>query len=96
MPIEQQNLIAAQQAATGMGPVLGNPSDTSSFYFPGKPKAMGPRTTNTVAFTAALGVICLNAVWGESVAVVMCTTGLTTMAYKLGKEIIIFMAKNMK
>jgi hypothetical protein len=107
MPIEQQNFIAAQQAATGMGPAsgnlapaggpgAGNPSDLPSFYLPAKPKAVGPRAANTVAFTAALGVICLNALWGEPVAIVMCTTGLSTIVYKLGKEIVIFMAKNIK
>ena len=104
MPIEQQNLIAAQQAmgpalgnpAGGPGPGAGNPSGPPSFYLPPKPKAVVPRAVNTVAFTTALGIICLNAVWGEPVAVVMCTTGLTSVAYKLGKEIVIFIAKNIK
>jgi hypothetical protein len=108
MPIEQQRLIAAQQAGQ-LGPILGNPtggpnigpgavnqSDPPSFYIPGKPRSVVPRAVNTVAFTTALGVICLNAAWGEPVAILMCSSGLMGLAYKLGKEVVGFMAKNIK
>ena len=99
MPIEQQHLIAAQQMG-GMpkGPAIGQrgPTNPPSFYIPGKPGSVGTRAANTVAFTTALGVICLNATWGEPVAIVMCTTGLVGVAYELGKEVVLFMAKNIK
>jgi hypothetical protein len=103
MPIEQQRLIAAQQAGQigGMagipeGPVIGQrgPTNTPSFYIPGKPRSVGPRAINTVAFSTALGIICLNAGWGEPVAIMMCSYGLVGIAYKLGKEVVIFMARN--
>ena len=100
MPAEQQCLIATQQMG-GMpkgpeGPAIGQrgPTNPPSFYIPGKPGSVGPRALNTVAFTTALGVICLNAAWGEPVAIMMCSTGLVGIAYKLGKEVVLFMAKN--
>jgi len=96
MPIEQQRLIATQQMG-GMpkGPVIEQrgPTNPPSFYIPGKPKSVGPRAVNTVAFTTALGVICLNVVWGEPVAILMCSTGLVGVAYRLGKEVVLFMAR---
>lgn len=94
MPIEQQRLIAAQQAGHAMGQLA--PTNPPSFYIPGKPKTTLPRAVNTVAFTTALGVICLNAAWGEPVAILMCSSGLMGIAYKLGKEVVMFMAKNIK
>lgn len=97
MTIEQQRLIATQQmGGMSKGPAIGQrgPTNPPSFYIPGKPKLVGPRAVNTVAFTTALGVICLNAAWGEPVAILMCSTGLVGVAYKLGKEVVLFMAKN--
>ena len=38
-------------------------------------------------------IVCLNALWGKTVAIVMCSSGLTTLAYKLGKEVVLFMAR---
>lgn len=98
MPIEQQRLIAAQQAGIPIGPAIGQrgPTGAPSFYIPGKPRLVGPRAVNTVAFSTALGVICLNAAWGEPVAIMMCSSGLVGIAYKLGKEVVLFMAQNMK
>lgn len=97
MPIEQQRLIGAQQIG-GMpkDPAINQriPTNPPAFYIPDKPLSVGPRAVNTVAFTSALGVICLNAVWGEPVAILMCSTGLMGIAYKLGKEVVLFMAKN--
>ena len=99
MPIEQQRLIAAQQMG-GMpkGPAINQrgPTNPPLFYIPDKPGSVGTRAVNTVAFTTALRVICLNAVWGEPVAILMCSTGLVGVAYKLGKEVVLFMAKNIK
>lgn len=99
MPIEQQRLIAAQQMG-GMpkGPAINQrgPTNLPSFYIPDKPGSVGTRAVNTVAFTTALGVICLNAAWGEPVAILMCSTGLVGVAYKLGKKGVLFMAKNIK
>ena len=99
MPIEQQRLIAAQQMG-GMpkGPAIiqRGPTNPPSFYIPDKPGSVGARAVNTVAFTTALGIICLNAAWGEPVAILMCSSGLVGVAYKLGKEVVLFMAKNMK
>lgn len=94
MPIQQQRLIAAQQAGQ-RGPGIGQPGPTSPplFYIPEKPILASTRAVNTVAFITALGVIYLNAVWGEPVAILMCSSGL---AYKLGKEVLIFMARNTK
>ena len=54
------------------------------------------RAVNTVAFTTALGVVCLNAAWGEPVAILMCSSGLVGLAYHVGKEVVLFMAKNIK
>ena len=99
MPVEQQRLLAAQQMGgmpQGAATNAGGPTNLPSFYIPDKPGSVGTRTANTVAFTAALGVICLNAAWGEPVAIVMCSTGLVGLTYKLGKEVVLFMAKNMK
>lgn len=98
MPIEQQRLIAAQQMGRmPIGPEIDRrgPTNPPSFYIPGKPRSVVPRAANTVAFTTAVGIICLNAAWGEPVAILMCSTGLVGVAYKLGKEVVLFMAKNM-
>jgi hypothetical protein len=98
MPIEQQRLIAAQQMGRmPIGPAIDRrgPTNPPSFYIPGKPRSVVPRAANTVAFTTAVGIICLNAAWGEPVAILMCSTGLVGVAYKLGKEVVLFMAKNM-
>jgi len=75
MPIEQQQLIAAQQAGQ-RGPGIGQPGPTNppSFYIPDKPRLASVRAANTVAFTTALGVVCLNAAWGEPVAIIMCSS----------------------
>ena len=104
MPIEQQRILAAQQMGRqmpGMPPGMppggpGGPIGPPSFYIPEKPTAIRSRTINTAAFTAALGVVCLNAAWGEPVAIMMCSSGLVGLAYKLGKEVVLFMAKNIK
>ena len=103
MPIEQQRLIAAQQAGKAMpgmpnsaGMCQTGPTNPPSFYIPDKPRSVVPRAANTVAFTTALGIICLNAAWGEPVAILMCSSGLVGVAYKLGKEVVIYMAKNIK
>lgn len=100
MPIEQQHLIAAQQAGK-VGPTIGQigqagPTEPPTFWIPDRPLVTGSRAANTVAFTAALGVICLNAAWGEPVAIIMCSSGLVSLSYKLGKEVVIFMARNLK
>ena len=95
MPIEQQRLIAAQQAGRGMPIAQLGPTDPPAFYIPDKPVLKGTRAANTALFTASLGVICLNAAWGEPVAVLMCTSGLAGLAYKIGKDIVIFMAKSL-
>jgi hypothetical protein len=101
--MEQQRLIAAQQAGqiggmAGMpiGPAIGQrgPTDAPSFYIPDKPRLVGPRAVNTVAFTTALGIICLNAAWGEPVAIMMCSTGLIGIAYKLGREVSTVVARH--
>ena len=74
---------------------IGQTGPTSpSFYIPDKPRLVGPRAVNTIAFTGALGVICLNAAWGEPVAILMCSSGLVGIVYKLGKDVVLFMAKN--
>ena len=105
MPVEQQRILAAQQSGQlgatpgmpgGPGITREGPTSTSSFYLPGKPQLTSSRAINTAAFTTALGVICLNAVWGEPVAIIMCSSGLVSLAYSLGKEVVLFMAKNMK
>lgn len=98
MPLEQQHRIAAQQAGK-LGPMPGvetGPTSPPSFYIPGKPTTVARRAINTTAFATAMGIICMNAVWGEPVAVIMCSSGLMTLAYKLGKEVVLFMTKNMK
>lgn len=97
MPIEQQRLIAAQQMGRiPIGPAIDGrgPTNPPSFYIPGKPRSVVPRAVNTVAFTSAVGIICLNAAWGEPVAILMCSTGLVGVAYRLGKEVVLFMSKN--
>jgi hypothetical protein len=102
MPADMQQRLAAQQAG-GLykpqpptpGPGGSGPASPPSFYVPDKPAKVGPRAVNTVAFTASLGVICLNAVWGEPVAILMCSSGLMGIAYRLGKEVVIYMAKNL-
>ena len=101
MPADMQQRLAAQQAG-GLykpmptpGPGGSGPTSPPSFYIPNKPAKVGPRAMNTVAFTASLGVICLNAVWGEPVAVIMCSSVLMGIAYKLGREVVLYMAKNL-
>lgn len=90
--------IAGQVPVGQRGPAIGQPGPTNppSFYIPDKPRLVGTRAVNTVAFTGALGVICLNAAWGEPVAIIMCSSGLAGLAYKLGKEVVLFMARNIK
>ena len=101
MPANMQQRLAAQQAGSlykpmpTPGPGGSGSASPPSFYIPDKPAKVGPRAMNTVAFTASLGVICLNAVWGEPVAVIMCSSGLMGIAYRLGKEVVIYMAKNL-
>ena len=101
MPADMQQRLAAQQAGglyqpmPAPGPGGPGPASPPSFYIPDKPGKVGPRAINTVAFTASLGVICLNAVWGEPVAIIMCSSGLMGIAYRLGKEVVIYMAKNL-
>ena len=101
MPADMQQRLAAQQAG-GLcrpvptpGPGGSGPASPPSFYIPDKPAKVGPRAMNTIAFTASLGVICLNAVWGEPVAVIMCSSGLMGIAYRLGREVVLYMAKNL-
>ena len=111
MPIEQQLQIAQQQmgkvqpgqglpteipgSAPG-GPPGQGPTSTPYFYVPGKPKGITARAVNTVAFTTAMGIVCLNAAWGEPVAIIMCASGLVSIASKVGREVILFMAKHLK
>ena len=101
MPADMQQRLAAQQAGglyqpmPAPGPGGPGPASPPSFYIPDKPGKVGPRAINTVAFTASLGVICLNAVWGEPVAIIMCSSGLMGIGYRLGKEVVIYMAKNL-
>ena len=77
--IEQQRLIAAQQmgqiGSMPKGPAIGQtgPTNPPSFYIPDKPGSVAARAVNTVAFTTALGVVCLNAAWGEPVAILIKT-----------------------
>ena len=97
MPIEQQRLIADQQMGRmPKGPAINQiePTNPPSFYLPDKPGSVGTRALNTIAFTTSVGIICLNAAWGEPVAILMCSTGLVSVAYKVGKEVVLFMAKN--
>jgi len=57
IPIEQQRLIAAQQAGhIPKGPALGQiePTNSPPFYIPNKPSLPGPRAANTVVFTTAI------------------------------------------
>ena len=98
MTIEQQRLLAAQQAGQlgGMSTGQIGPTSPPSFYIPDKPISVSSRTVNTVAFTGALGIVCLNAIWGEPVAILMCSSGLMGIAYKVGRKVVIFMAKNIK
>ena len=103
MPIEQQRLLAAQQMGHRGGMPMPNipipatgPSNPPPFFIPDKPRLVGARVANTAAFTAALGVICLNAAWGEPVAILMCSSGLVGIAYKMGKEVVVFMASHIK
>ena len=117
MPLEQQQLLAAQQmgqlgAMPPGGPVMppggpvmppggpvmppGGPANPPSFYIPPKPRSTCSRAINTVLFTSAMGVVCINAAWGEPVAILMCSTGLCGVAYKLGKEVVLFLARNIK
>lgn len=110
MPIEQQRLIAQQQAATypgnrfalpGTSGVPGGPpgqAPTShpAFYVPAKPQSATSRGLNTFLFSTAMGVICINAVWGEPVAIVMCASGLVSIASKIGRDVVLAMAKHLK
>jgi hypothetical protein len=98
MSPEQQRLIASQQlGGRPLGDAIGQrePTNPPSFYIPDKPQLVGPRAINTVAFTTSLGVICLNAAWGEPIAIAMCTTGLMGVAYKLGTKVFLVIAKQM-
>ena len=70
------------------------PANPPAFYLPAKPLVPAHRMANTALFGTAVGIVCLNAFWGEPVAIMMCATGLTTIALKIGKEVVIFMAKN--
>jgi hypothetical protein len=85
---------APGQAPAGMDQV--GPTNHPAFYIPHKPGTVGGRTVNTIAFTTAMGIICLNAAWGEPTAIWMCSSGLVALAYNVGREVVIFMAKNMK
>lgn len=87
MPLEQRRLIAAQRGAM--------PTSPPSFYIPNKPRLNVTRAANTGAFTTALEVICLNAAWDEPVAILMCSSGLVGITYKLSEEVVLFMAKNL-
>ena len=68
------------------------PNNPPAFYLPPKPLLPAYRGANTFLFAGAVGVICMNAAWGEPVAILMCATGLTGIAYKIGKEVVIYMA----
>ena len=70
------------------------PTNPPSFYIPNKPQLIASRAVNTVAFTGALGIICLNAAWGEPVAILMCSSGLMGLTYKFGKQVVVFIAKH--
>ena len=93
MPLEQQQRLAAQQMGQ-MPP--GGPASPPSFYIPPKPVSVGSRAVNTLLFTGALGVVCINAAWGEPVAILMCSTGLFGVAYKIGREVVLVLARNIK
>ena len=82
MPIEQQHVPPGQ-----------GPTENPAFYLPAKPKGTGARAVNTVFFTTALGIICLNAVWGEPAAVAMCSTGLASIGYRIGKQVFLKIAE---
>ena len=101
MPLAEQQRLAAQQmgqlraippGGPGMSP--GGPASPPSLYIPPKPGSTGARAVNTVLFTGAMGIICINAAWGEPVAILMCSTGLFGVAYKLGKEVVLFLVRN--
>ena len=73
------------------------PVNPPAFYLPPlPPKPLLPvsRGANTALFGGAIGVICLNAFWGEPIAILMCATGLTGIALQIGREVVLFMAKN--
>jgi hypothetical protein len=74
MPIEQQRLIAAQQAGQGMPIGEIGPTNPPAFYIPGKPKTTLPRALNTLVFTSTLEIICLNAAWSQPVAIMICSS----------------------
>lgn len=99
MPTEQQRLLAGQQTGQAVPGILGQggqaPTNPPSFFIPPKPLASGPRVINTVAFGGSMLIICLNAMWGEPVAIVMCSAGLVNLAYQVGTEIFFVMAKTM-
>ena len=101
MPADMQQRLATQQAGIlykpmpTLEPRRSGPASPPSFYIPDKPAKVGTRAINTVAFTVSLGVICLNAVWGEPIVIIMCSSGLMGITYRLGKEGVIYMAKNL-
>lgn len=89
---------AAQGAARGAEPPLIaplKPANPPAFYLPAKPLVPAHRMANTALFGSAIGIVCLNAFWGEPIAIVMCATGFTTMVFKVGKDVVIFMARHL-
>jgi len=79
--------------APGPGGGGGAPSNPPVFYIPGKPKTTSARAVNTVAFTTAVGLICLNGVWGQAVAMAMCVTGLVGVSLSLSKQMTIHIVR---
>lgn len=55
----------------------GGPGKPPIFLPIPRPETPGARMANTVGFTGALGYICLNAYWGNPMAVLGCTVMLT-------------------
>lgn len=66
----------------------------SPFYISDKPTLVGSRVVNTVTFTSALGIIWVNSMSGDSIAILMCSSGFLGIPYKLAKEVVLFRAKN--
>ena len=97
MPIDKQQKIAAQQLGQMPSfpgtPPGANPTSGPAFIFPQKPNTPASKFGNTVLFGFSMAVICTNALWGEPVAIVMCTSGLVLTYYKICKEVTVTMAK---
>jgi len=85
--------LGAPAPGPGSGSGGGAPSNPPAFYIPGKPKTIPGRAVNTVAFTGALGLICLNGFWGQAVAMAMCVTGLVGISFNLSRKMTLCVAR---